>query len=503
MDANQLMNPIETSPEKNPPDTAPSKNALVREGQLLWQGVSAIPEAISHSLDSEHRQGTITTALLSAGSTLVWDCLKRDPAASATAARTLLPALIMSSAKEVMSHADGVINAMADTWYSDKNWQKNVDTVKKDIGDFGSNLVISAAAGGLAERTGRSYFDAKAIGAKSLPLLSRENIHANWDKHMAGDVVPYSLHSAEGGGLRQVDVFVPKSYSPDTATNLLIAPDSTLMGFGAAKNLKKSGMAMTNGLANTEMDPSIDYVAAFPHAKQFRVLPGVNMGAWFHEGGLVTPGGWLAPKPKFNDVDFIADVNKSMKSIFNTDKSTIAGFSGGAMLGQETASKLGADNINAAISVAGTVTGKESLAQTGQFRLFVNDLGDKTFPIDGGAGGPAKILTSLGHKNAMLSMPRSQVDYAIAPYAKTDISTSNIAEIPGVSQTNYKLADGTPIAASIELNTGAHGWPNRRTSAPEDTTMLTGINKVSKVDGLDLNGMIKNIVHGRLEQFQQ
>lgn len=478
-----------------------SQNALVREGMLLWQGISAIPESAREAFDSQHRQGTISNAFFSAGITFALSCLKRDPALAWTAGRVLGPALFLSSAKDFSVHAESIGDALVDNWHSDRNWSLNVSTMKNSIGRFGVDLSVAAVSGGLAEAGGRSYFGLKGPELKGLPRLNAENVRANWDRHMSGELVPYSLLSAEGGGIRQVDLFVPKSYEASKEAGLLIGPDSTLMGFGPLKNLKKPGMALTNGLANLEMDPNIDYIAAFPHAKQFRVLPGVNMSAWFHESGLVTPGGLLAPKPKYSDVNFLSDLDSSLKDIFNTRKATIVGFSAGGMLGIETASRLGPERVQATVSVASTITGLEPAARAGQFRLFVNDLGDQTFPITGGAGGPSKILVFLGHDAAKLSQPRQQTAYGLSPYDIGEIVRPDIKAIPKVFQRNYALKDGTPLVSTVELDTGAHGWPNRRTDHPGDTSVMTRFNHVSRIDGFNLNSIIKEIVNGNFDNF--
>ena len=193
---------------------------------------------------------------------------------------------------------------------------------------------------------------------------------------------------------------------------------------------------------------------------------------------------------------------RSLRGVFNTGKSTIVGFSGGGMLANETAARLGPERVQATVSVASTITGKEPPARAGQFRLFVNDIGDRTFPINGGAGGPAKILVSLGHDTATLSQPRQQSVYGLAPYASNDIVRTDGTTTPGFTQRIYTLRDGTPVVSSIELDTGAHGWPNRRTTHAEDTSVLTRVNKVSQIQGFNLNGMIKEIVNEKLDGFR-
>lgn len=475
----------------------PSDNPLIREGQLLYQGISSIPGFAKEVLDEPHRSDTIKNALLSAGLTFSLSCLKRSPGLAWTAGQILLPALLISSSKDIITHAGEVKDALVDNWHSARNWQHNAEIMKEHVGRFGVDFAISTVASGLAERAGRSYFSLKTPGVDSLPELKLENLRGNWKKHMAGEVVPYKLFSRDGGGMRQVDLFVPPSYQlPDNQTSLpgfrsnaglLIAPDGLKLGFGLLKNLQVTSMAQTNGLANLRRDPGLNYVAAFPHAKTFRVLPGLNLATWHHDAGLITPGGWLAPRAEFSDVNFMADIEKTVTKLLGTRGTTLAGFSSGGILANETAARLGPERVQAVVSVASTINGLEPPARAGQFRLIVRNSGDPTLPEAGGVGKSSSVLSALGHKVIRSSNPQGLIGYGLKPYSEQVLLNKSEMSI-GLLQKKFALANGEPVVSYVRLDDAVHDWPKR----------ISG----SKSVEFDLNQMIKNIVNKNWQNFQ-
>lgn len=485
----------------------PAENALIREGQLLWRGIAFAPEKLKEAFTEGERISTIKTAVFSAGLTFAFACLRRSPTMAWTAGRVLLPALSLSALKDFRADAGAARDAFLDNWNSADNWEDNLANVKEHIGKTAADLVITTIASGLAEGIGASYFGLKTPGLEKIPDLKTANLQTNWHKHQNGETVAYRLFSQAGGGMRRVDLFIPPKFELpepglsnfEAKTGLLIAPDGLELGLGRLRNLKPPAMAELNGLANLNMDPEINYVAAFPHAKQFRVLPGVNVAAWFHDSGLIKPGGWLAPQEAFSDAQFIADVERTVSAITGTKRSTIAGFSSGGILANEAAALIGPERVKSVVSVASTVTGLEPAAKPGQFRLYVRDLGDPTLPQTGGPGGKSSILAILGHDSIRNSRPLNQIEYGLEPYPKTSLfSRSGIRS--GVYQEFYGLDSGAPVLSYVQLKTDSHGWPNRMTS-PSDGSISSRFNGVSRVPELDLNSMIKEIVSGNLERF--
>lgn len=491
-------------------DDKPSSNALVREAQLIWKGVSSTPDYLRTSFDADHRAQTAHTALISAGLTLALSCVKRSPSLSWTVGRVAGPALAVPVLTDLSARAGVMKEAMADTWSSSKNWNQNVRIARESMGQFTADFAISAFASGLAEKFGRSYFAAKTPGVNALPELNKEGVLANWQKHMDGEIVPYKMLSPEGGGMRQVDLFIPPNLrlasesSSGSRSNLLIAQDGLKLDHGRLKNLELPDA----GLINLRADETIDYIAAFTHPKRFRVVPGLNMAAWRHESGLIKEGGWFAPKTGNIDSAYIMDVERTLTSMFKTDRTVLAGYSSGAMLSNEVAAKLGPERIRGVISVASTVTGKEPPAVPGQFRLIVRDNGDPTLLQSGGAGGKAKLLARLGHRDVMQSMPERQIDYALSPYKPQTLGhsletmMSNNYEIsPLASIRHFALADGTPILAHIKTNHGKHAWMTA------EETKINGNKKAESAlpshlqDHLDLNLLVKEIVNGNLQRF--
>lgn len=499
--------------------TQPSSNALMREAQLIWQGVASTPEHLQKSFSAEERAHTLENALFSAGITVVLSCLKRSPTLGWTAGRVLGPALALPLLSDMSARANTVSSAMADTWQSDRNWAHNVATTRDQIGQFTSDFAINALASGLAESAGRSYFGLKTgPGLSKLPELSKESLMSNWQRHMSGEIIPYKFISPEGGGARQVDLYIPNNIKNPAElaqigksdAGLLIAQDGLKIDFGRLDKLQSP----EHGLANLKADKnSIDYVAAFTHPFRFRVVPGVNLAAWHHDGGLIEPGGWFSPKPKFSDANFVSDVQSKLSDIFKPARTVLAGYSSGAILSNEVAAKLGPSKIDAVVSVASTVIGKEMPAQPGQFRLFVRDMGDPTLLQNGGAGGKAKILANLGHKAVLASVPENQISYGLSPYDSQDIFSKRHSTMPNTLMHSFALKDGTPVLSHIKTNTGTHTWTTAESikSAPWFDNLLSNLEapfgnifsepKSAAWEQVDLNQMVKEIVKGDLSRF--
>ena len=496
----------------------PSSNAFVREAQLLWQGVSSAPEYIGNSFDKENRAHTIQTALVSAGMTLALTCLKRSPTLGWTVGRVLTPALAVPLLNDITTRARTMGDAMADTWGSEKNWNQNVQTSRESLGRFTADFAISAVASGLAEKAGRSYFAARTPGVHKLPELSTEGIRSNWQRHMDGEIVPYKIFSAEGGGMRQVDLLLPKNFrlAPDgnvssqrsalaalenkpvtgSGTGLLIAQDGLKLDFGKLNKLELPDA----GLINLRADKTIDYVAAFTHPHRFRIVPGVNLSAWRHETGLIKEGGWFAPKSG-NDAAFVMDVERALTGLLKTDRTVLAGYSSGAILSNEVAAKLGPSRVGGVVSVASTVTGLEPPAVAGQFRLFVRDHGDPTLLQKGGAGGKADLMAKLGHKTVLQSMPENQVNYALNPYQNKPLVSRHLdSGHPSTSIQHVAHADGTPILAEVKTNNGKHAWMIRDTELPVAKSAAPLPTHIE--EHLDLNILVKEIVKGNLQRFR-
>lgn len=484
-------------------ETKPSSNALVREAQLIWQGVASAPDHILSSLDADKRAHTVQTVLMSAGVTLALTALKRSPSFSWTVGRIAAPALAIPMLNDINSRVGNMREAMSDTWKSGDNWQKNVQVSKDNLGQFTADFAISALASGAAEKLGRAYFAPRTPGVNKLPELTKENVLSNWQKHMDGETVPYKMFSPEGGGMRQVDLFVPPNakFAAEGAggkgTGLLIAQDGLKVDTGKLKNLELPD----SGLVNLRSDKTLDFVTAYTHPERFRVVPGLNLSAWRHETGLIKDGGFFAPKVGNIDSAYVIDVEKTLTKLFKTDRTVLAGYSSGAILANEVAAKLGPSRVQGVISVASTVTGAEPAAVAGQFRLIVRDLGDPTLLQQGGAGGKARYLASLGHRSVLESMPENQIGYALQPYQGQQFVTKFNELTPGVSVKQITLADGTPIVTQVKTNNGKHAWMIRDLEAPPSATPSMLPQHLQ--DHLDINQLVKDVVNGNLKKFSR
>lgn len=480
----------------------PSQNALVREAELIWSGVSSTPHYLQEAFNSEQRLSTTQSMLFSAGITAALACIKRSPSLAWTAGKVLAPALTVSFVKDIATNAQSLAGAMSDNWQSDANWNKNVSVARESIGRFSADFILAAAASGLTERAARSYFELKSPGVSKLPELNRANILANWQKHMDGEILPYRFYTEKGGGARQVDLFLPPEFKMPadgtqlkSAQSLLIAQDGLKLDFGVLRNLRPPD----HGLVRLKSEPGLDFVAAYTHPMKFRVLPGVNISAWHHQSGLIKEGGLFAPRTKFSDLHFLSDLEKSLSGMLSTRGTTLAGFSSGAMLANEAAAYMGPSRVQSVISVSSTVTGKEPPARAGQFRLIVRDTGDPTLPQNGGAGLRAGLLPTLGHKAILSSRPSNQAAYGLAPYAESHILSAGREKI-GYSWHNYALKDGTPVLTEIRTNTGSHGWNSRHVFGQGEPHNVEAA--VMKTIYPNINQLVKEVVNGNLQRFR-
>ncbi|HEY9717403.1 MAG TPA: hypothetical protein V6C69_08040, partial [Trichormus sp.] len=281
-----------------------SSDPWIREIQLAGAAVASVPEAASEAF-TDHLGSTVAKAASAGALTFGLRCASRVPKIGPVVGRVVLPALAIGLATDVLWNGKSVVNAIADNFESDKNWDKNVDVMKNSVGRFAVDLGVSSVGGVLGETAGAHVFGLKAPGVKSLPELNAENIGKHIEES-SGTLKSYQLYSEAGGGRRQVDVFIPKGTTTEQGRDFLLGIDSLIIN-------KKPGMAITNGLANPAMDPNIDYIAAFPHAKTFSLLPGVKVSTWFNENaGLLKPGGWFAPVAKYDDVALFSDVRNKM-----------------------------------------------------------------------------------------------------------------------------------------------------------------------------------------------
>lgn len=494
----------------NSTDTKPSENALVREAQLIWQGVSSAPEYLANSLSAEERGHTAMTALFSAGLTLGIACLKRNPSLAWTATRVVGPAMAVPLLSDLDMRTRVLGSAMADNWNSDRNWKQNVGIARESIGRFTADFAISALASGAAERFGRSYFSVRTPGVSALPELNREGLLSNWQKHMDGEIVSYKINSPQGGGMRQVDLFLPQNLATtgealiktgETGkaggpTGLLIAQDGLKIDFGKLRELRAPEHGLIDLKADLVADKSSNYVAAFTHPQRFRVVPGVNLSAWQHDTGLIKKNGWFAPHTPYSDAAFVADVQATLSGILKTERTVLAGYSSGAILNNEVAARLGPQKVQGLISVASTVTGAELAPQAGQFRLVIRDNFDPTLPQTGGAGGKAKILANLGHRQVLNSVPESQINHGLKPYATLDIKSQVHEPHPGVSMQKF-VADGAPVLSYIKTNNGTHSW----SAIAEAHSVAPRTIPAGETPALNLSQMVKEIVAGDLKRF--
>ncbi len=469
---------LSTDQAPDTPSEKPSDSPWTREIALAGAAVASIPQA-GYEAITEHPGETLSKAAISAGTTFALSCLSRQPQLAWAAGRVLLPAMTVSMVSDLAGNGGAVYDAFADNYESGRNWDKNVETMKNSVGRFGFDLALSSAAGAGAQLGGGHYFGWRAPGAAALPELNQ----ANFKALNPGQTTAFKIMSE--GKWRQVDVHLPKGYTADgSPSNLLIGLDGLVIN-------KQPGMAGTNGLA-AQADKS-NFIGVFPHAQSFRLFPKVNVTAWQADGaGFLTPGSWLVPKGKFNDLKFIGDVERTMKATLPIKDTALAGFSEGGNVAHQVAANLGVDRIQGVAVVEGTVMGREAPAPAGLRVLIVQGNDDPTIPINGGSGGLTQMLSSLGHKNIETSKPTGQISRYLGPNGFEGLST--VSSGPGFVQTIYPAAqsrNGGELRF-VELLGGKHAWPNRSTSETADHSALARLN--GGPSAFDVNSRIADFV---------
>jgi len=462
----------------NSPSNSPPDSPWAREIALAGAAVASIPQA-GYEAITQHPVETLSRVAISAGTTFALSCLSRQPQLAWAAGRVLLPAMTVSLVSDLAGNAGAVYNAFADNYNSDRNWDKNVETMKNSVGRFGFDLALTSAAGAGAQLGGTHYFGWRAAGASALPELNQ----ANFKALNPGQTTAFKIMSE--GKWRQVDVHLPKGYTADGGpANLLIGLDGLVIN-------KQPGMAGTNGLA-AQADKS-NFVAVFPHAQSFRLFPKVNVTAWQADSaGILTPGSWLVPKGKFDDLKFIGDVERTIKATLPIKDTGVAGFSEGGNVAHQVAATLGAGRIQGVASVEGTVMGREAPAPAGLRVLVLHGNQDPTIPITGGSGGLTKMLSSLGHKNIETSNPTGQISHYLGPNGFEGLST--VSNGPDFVQSIYPAAqsrNGGEVRF-VELIGGKHAWPNRSTTETADQSVMAGFN--GGPSAFDVNSRIADFV---------
>ncbi|MBX9694104.1 MAG: serine protease [Cyanobacteria bacterium] len=120
---------------------------LWREAELLFAGgVQGFGRAAVQSVDSDHIASTAGKAALGFGIGVGLACLSRR-SLGLTAARLFTATTTLALANDVAMHGGEVYGALQDNWHSSRNWNQNVDTMQRTVGQFAFDSVLMGATG--------------------------------------------------------------------------------------------------------------------------------------------------------------------------------------------------------------------------------------------------------------------------------------------------------------------------------------------------------------------
>lgn len=253
----------------------------------------------------------------------------------------------------------------------------------------------------------------------------------------------HRLNVTVGGQRREFRVRVP---ARRTARRPVVAFD------GVTLFNQEGSMGGINGLDAAAEKHGFVAVYPIPQTRYRNIVAGWN-----------TPGGYLAHRPGYDDVEYVRAVLASLE----IERVYAAGFSAGAQFAHLLAGRLG-ETIAGVISVSGTWLGTEPPPRPGTAALIIHGATDPVLPYGGGSAfWKIRLLAALGNRNVLLSQPSAQARaYATAngySGAPTIEERSLGGERIWVKQT-YNPPGGVPVIEYLIQSThGGHTYHGRNT----------------------------------------
>ncbi len=450
------------------PEQEQTSAKLFREAQLAGESLLSIPHAAIDTLKN-HKVETLGKAAVAAGLTAGLSLLTKSQATP------LLAAGLVSGINDLAQNADKVGGAFVDNWHSDRNWQKNVNTVHNSIGRFAVDFVVTSIAGAGAGLATQKLALSEMSSTAVRPLFGAEFPIA------AGADFRSSIMSE--GRLRKFDVHLPEGLDTSKPTNVLLAFD------GVQINREPSIPGLSK-LADKH-----NFIAIVPHADKNVSLPGFELSSWNSPGvGVFTPGKPIFGQTRpYDDTRFVSDILSHVNQRVPIGQIGLAGFSEGAGMAMHLAGILPKEKLLGVASLSGAVLGTERPVHKGLTTVIVLGGEDKTLPITGGSFGPTKWLDWLGHRKVSeLSKPLSLAPRMAEHHGIT--SMPSVSENNGVIETVYSSGDSAVGKVhQFLIKTGEHAWPGEK-DAPTglNARLMRWVN--GRPSDFDINERIADLI---------
>lgn len=439
---------------------------LLREAELA---LVSVPLAAKDALQN-HKLETLGKAAASAGLTIGMSFLSKSTAIPLTAAG------IVAGVSDLASNGGKIADAFVDNWQSDRNWQKNLNTVQNTLGKFSVDFAIGSLAG-----TGTNMAMQKLAFRPSAEVIPFPR--ANFPVIPGSD---FQSTIVSEGRLRKFDIHLPKDLNPSAPTDVLLAFDGVQIN-------RQPAIPGLNKLADKH-----NFIAIVPHADTNISLPGFKVSSWNSPGvGVFTPGKpFFGHNRPYDDTRFVHDILDQVDKRIPIGKIGLAGFSEGAGMAMHLAGILPKERLLGVASLSGAVLGTEAPMHKGLTTLIVLGGKDKTLPIEGGSNGPTKWLDWLGHRKVTeLSKPLSLAPRLAEHHGIT--SQPVISESNGVIETVYSAGESSPAKVhQFLIKAGEHAWPGKdEPPAGLNARLMRLVN--GNPSDFDINERIANLIMNR------
>lgn len=270
----------------------------------------------------------------------------------------------------------------------------------------------------------------------------------------------YYFQIEHGGLTRLYRVYVPKTYSPDTAAPLLVAMHG---GGGDMDYMAKDEYYGLQTKAEKE-----GFVLVFPNG--YSKFASGKFATW--NAGTCCGD---ARDKKIDDIGFIRQVVKNVYTQMNIDKNKIfaTGMSNGGMMSERIACEL-ADTFTAIASVAGTDNTTSCKPSRPISVMNIHARNDDHVLFEGGAGEGA-------FKDESKVTDFTSVPQTVANWVERNSCNKTPKRILSVKGASCDLYSGCAGGTEVELcvtEAGGHSWPGGYKPRGEATSQAISANDV-------------------------